>query len=124
MEYISIGDLSVVRTCLCGYEVVVRTSWTNSNLDRRFQGCLGNTGSYCGVFQWVDPPMCRRAKEIIPGLLSRRNDKERQLNEHREKNFKKEALEGKLITYRLMGIVASVVTFVLLVLYSALQPHA
>ncbi|KAK4421451.1 hypothetical protein Salat_2095700 [Sesamum alatum] len=27
-------------------------------------------GSYCGTFQWVDPPMCRRAKEVILGLLN------------------------------------------------------
>ncbi|KAK4394007.1 hypothetical protein Sango_1871500 [Sesamum angolense] len=117
MEYTSTGDSSVVRTCLCDYEVVVRTSWTNSNPGRRFRGCPGDNGSYCGVFQWVDPPMCRQAKEIIPGLLSRLNDQERQLNEYQQKDFKKEALEGKLITYRLMGIVASIVTFVLLILY-------
>ncbi|KAL0381697.1 UNVERIFIED_CONTAM: hypothetical protein Sangu_0234000 [Sesamum angustifolium] len=117
MEYTSTGDSSVVRTCLCGYEVVVRTSWINSNPGCRFRGCLGDNGSYCGVFQWVDPPMCLRAKEIIPGLLSRLNDHERRLNECRQKDFKKEGLEGKLITYRLMGIVASVVTFVLLILY-------
>ncbi|KAK4412538.1 hypothetical protein Salat_2900900 [Sesamum alatum] len=28
-------------------------------------------GYYCGTFQWVDPPMCRRSKEVIPGLLNR-----------------------------------------------------
>ncbi|KAL0401317.1 UNVERIFIED_CONTAM: hypothetical protein Slati_4161600 [Sesamum latifolium] len=120
MEYTSTGDSGVVRTCFCGFEVIVRTSWTNSNPGRQFRDCPVITyvfGSYCRVFQWVDPPMCRRAKEIIPGLLSRINDQERQLNECRKTDFKKQVLEGKLITYRLMGIVASVVIFVLLILY-------
>ncbi|KAL0404488.1 UNVERIFIED_CONTAM: hypothetical protein Sradi_2089600 [Sesamum radiatum] len=105
MEYTSTGESGVVRTCLCGFEVVVRTSWTNSNPGRRFRGCPGDNGSYCRVFQWVDPPMCRRAKEIIPDLLSRINDQERQLNEYRQSNFKKAALESKLLTYRLMAVV-------------------
>ncbi|KAL0395378.1 UNVERIFIED_CONTAM: hypothetical protein Slati_4504000 [Sesamum latifolium] len=103
LEYTSTGDSGVVRTCLCGFEVVVCTSWTNSSPGRRFRGCHGDNGSYCGVFQWIDPPMHRRAKKIIPGLLSRINDQERKLNEYRDKDFKKEALEGKLVTYRLMG---------------------
>ncbi|KAL0325158.1 UNVERIFIED_CONTAM: hypothetical protein Sradi_5085100 [Sesamum radiatum] len=108
MEYTSTGDSSIVRACLCGFEVVIRTSWTNSNPGRRFRSCPGDNGSYCGVFQWIDPPMCLGAKEIIHGLLSRLNDQEKQLNEYRQKDFKKEALEGNLITYNLMGIVASV----------------
>ncbi|KAL0352272.1 UNVERIFIED_CONTAM: hypothetical protein Scaly_1615900 [Sesamum calycinum] len=117
MEYTSTGDSSIVRACLCGFEVVIRTSWTNSNPGRRFRSCPGDNGSYCGVFQWIDPPMCLRAKEIIHGLLSRLNDQEKQLNEYRQKDFKKEALEGNLITYNLMGIVAFVITFMLLILY-------
>ncbi|KAK4422316.1 hypothetical protein Salat_1813900 [Sesamum alatum] len=55
--------------CACGMEVVVRTSWTNNNLDRHFQGCPDVGGCYCGTFQWVDPSMCHRAIEVIPGLL-------------------------------------------------------
>ncbi|KAK4415017.1 hypothetical protein Salat_2608800 [Sesamum alatum] len=59
----------VMRICICGNETVVRTSWTNNNPGRRFRACAGYNGSYCGSFEWVDPPMCRRARDVIPGLL-------------------------------------------------------
>ncbi|KAK4434998.1 hypothetical protein Salat_0662800 [Sesamum alatum] len=50
-------------------EVVLWTSWTNNSPEHRFQGCPGVMGKYCGTFQWVDPPMCRRVVDVIPGLL-------------------------------------------------------
>ncbi|KAK4434992.1 hypothetical protein Salat_0662200 [Sesamum alatum] len=34
-------DGSLPRICRCGHQVVVRTSWTNSNPSRRFRGCPG-----------------------------------------------------------------------------------
>ncbi|KAL0456734.1 UNVERIFIED_CONTAM: hypothetical protein Slati_1012600 [Sesamum latifolium] len=81
----SASPYDLLRICTCGKEVVVRTSWTTTNPGRRFRGCPGNEvgccslyavvvyeiGQYCRSFQWVDPPMCRRSKEIIPGLLNR-----------------------------------------------------
>ncbi|KAK4425440.1 hypothetical protein Salat_1738000 [Sesamum alatum] len=47
--------------------------------------CSGQ-GSYCGSFEWVDPPMCPRAKEVIPGLLKRLNQYEEavEIAKHRE----------------------------------------
>ncbi|KAK4438911.1 hypothetical protein Salat_0225700 [Sesamum alatum] len=69
----SSSSAEVMRTCTCGREVVVRTSWTTMNPGRRFRGCPGDAGKYCGTFQWVDPPMCRRSLEVIPGLLNRIN---------------------------------------------------
>ncbi|KAK4416837.1 hypothetical protein Salat_2509200 [Sesamum alatum] len=67
--------------CDCELEVVMRTSWTTSNPGRRFRGCPGRSvriyaGTYCGTFEWVDPPMCQRSTEVISGLLKRlaRND--------------------------------------------------
>ena len=27
----------------------------------------------CGYFKWIDPEMCYRSKQIIPGLLRRKN---------------------------------------------------
>ncbi|KAL0430727.1 UNVERIFIED_CONTAM: hypothetical protein Sradi_0698700 [Sesamum radiatum] len=76
IEYTSSGDSTVVRTCLCGQEVVVRTPWTNLNPGRHFRGCPGDGGSYCNVFQWVDPTMCHRSKEINPGLLTKIAEKD------------------------------------------------
>ncbi|KAK4441730.1 hypothetical protein Salat_0507900 [Sesamum alatum] len=68
-----------ITMCLVHASVVMRllrTSWTNANPRRCFRGCPGNMGSYCGTFQWVDPPMCRRSKEVILGLLNRISDYE------------------------------------------------
>ncbi|KAK4412864.1 hypothetical protein Salat_2933600 [Sesamum alatum] len=28
-------------------------------------------GSYCGSFEWVDLPMCRHTRDVIPSLLRR-----------------------------------------------------
>ncbi|KAK4431052.1 hypothetical protein Salat_0867200 [Sesamum alatum] len=65
------SDDAFLRICTCGREAVIRTSWTSANPGRRFRGCPGNEGKYCRSFQWVDPPMCRRSREVIPGLLNR-----------------------------------------------------
>ncbi|KAK4396911.1 hypothetical protein Sango_1527700 [Sesamum angolense] len=72
----SSSEVDILRICTCGRELLVRTSWTSTNPGRRFRGCPGNAGKYCRTFQWVDPPMCRRSKEIIPGLLNRLNQYE------------------------------------------------
>ena len=52
--------------CICGNKVVIRTSWTDLNPRRRFRTC-----QIYGNFSWVDPPMCDRAKKIIPRLIRR-----------------------------------------------------
>ncbi|KAL0309138.1 UNVERIFIED_CONTAM: hypothetical protein Sradi_5856100 [Sesamum radiatum] len=72
----SSSDSDIIRICTCGREVAVRTSWTSTNPGRRFRGCPSIEGKYCGSFQWVDPPMCRRSREVIPGLLARMNQYE------------------------------------------------
>ncbi|KAL0366960.1 UNVERIFIED_CONTAM: hypothetical protein Sradi_3586100 [Sesamum radiatum] len=105
MEYSFSADSAVVRTCLCGLEVVVRTSWTNANPDRRFRGCPGEGGSYCNVFQWVDPPMCPRAKEIIPDLIAKIADKDVQLTELRQQLCTKMSLEHRGMTNRLLVVI-------------------
>ncbi|KAL0435075.1 UNVERIFIED_CONTAM: hypothetical protein Sradi_0215400 [Sesamum radiatum] len=74
-------------------------------------------GSYCSVFQWVDPPMCRRAKKIIPGLLTKLGEKDRQLNELRLKVCANTSNERRLMTYRLLGVAFAVTTVVLGILY-------
>ncbi|KAL8551141.1 hypothetical protein ACS0TY_000284 [Phlomoides rotata] len=62
-------------TCRCKNEAIVVTSWKNGNCGRRFHGCqLYPNDGYCNFFKWIDPPMCDRAVEIIPGLLRRMNE--------------------------------------------------
>ena len=39
----------------------------------------------CGFFLWVDPPMCNRAKEVIPGLLKKTSMLEEKLKLQRAK---------------------------------------
>ncbi|PWA56411.1 zinc finger, GRF-type [Artemisia annua] len=51
--------------CACGLQCVVRTSWTNRNPGRRFYSCP--------LIGWVDPLMCDRSLDIIPGLLRNRD---------------------------------------------------
>ncbi|PWA42576.1 zinc finger, GRF-type [Artemisia annua] len=58
--------------CTCGKPAVVKTSWTNRNPGRRFFGCP-TIGSNCPFLGWLDPPMCPRSVDIIPGLLRRIN---------------------------------------------------
>ncbi|KAK6121476.1 hypothetical protein DH2020_044784 [Rehmannia glutinosa] len=59
--------------CYCGRRAVLRTSWTDDNPGRRFHSCLQYSGGGCSFFDWEDPPMCRRSKVIIPGLLRKIN---------------------------------------------------
>lgn len=55
--------------CTCGVELPLKTSWTLNNPGRRFRACPSyGTPAYCGAFQWWDPEMCSRSKQIIPGL--------------------------------------------------------
>ncbi|KAL4560872.1 hypothetical protein LXL04_033028 [Taraxacum kok-saghyz] len=60
--------------CFCGRVAIVRTAWTSTNPGRRFHACP-KQGSRCGFLGWIDPPMCARSVDIIPGLL-------RNINKH------------------------------------------
>ncbi|KAL2486842.1 GRF-type domain-containing protein [Abeliophyllum distichum] len=61
--------------CYCGQISVTRTSWTENNPSRRFQGCrfYGRSDS-CDYFSWVDPPPHPRYKLVINGLLRKANN--------------------------------------------------
>ncbi|PWA46103.1 zinc finger, GRF-type [Artemisia annua] len=59
--------------CFCGNQAAIRTSWTNNNPGQRFWSCP-QIDSHCDFFSWLDPPMCARSRQIIPGLLSSRNE--------------------------------------------------
>ncbi|KAG8369938.1 hypothetical protein BUALT_Bualt14G0065300 [Buddleja alternifolia] len=34
-----------------------------------YYGQLEKENGGCGFFSWLDPPMCERSKNVIPGLL-------------------------------------------------------
>ncbi|KAI8571637.1 hypothetical protein RHMOL_Rhmol01G0135300 [Rhododendron molle] len=78
--------IPVEDVCLfCGNQRLLRTSWTDPNPGRRFLGC---TKAGCKGFDWVDPPMCRRAVQIIPGLLRKTNKLEIEVAKSRAKERK------------------------------------
>ncbi|GER30040.1 GRF zinc finger containing protein [Striga asiatica] len=62
--------------CHCGLRAEIRTSWKTPNCGRRYFSCLHWPGGGCKYFGWVDPPLCARAQQIIPGLLRRLNEME------------------------------------------------
>ncbi|CAL5437123.1 unnamed protein product [Camellia sinensis] len=73
MEFNCMEDL---RCIFCGRRRLIQTSWTDANPGRRFLSCPTNS---CNQFTWVDPPMCSRAMQIIPGLLKKVNKLEARL---------------------------------------------
>ncbi|KAK6158799.1 hypothetical protein DH2020_006113 [Rehmannia glutinosa] len=70
--------------CYCGRRAVLRTSWTDDNPGRRFHACLQYSGGGCSFFDWEDPPMCRRSRVIIPGLLRKINALKEDVNALKE----------------------------------------
>ncbi|XP_062079542.1 uncharacterized protein LOC133784000 [Humulus lupulus] len=60
--------------------VVERTAWKNKNPGRRFKTCNKyRIHGGCNFFEWIDPPMCHRAKVVIPGLLRKIGDLETEI---------------------------------------------
>ncbi|KAH7847377.1 hypothetical protein Vadar_025398 [Vaccinium darrowii] len=70
---------------LCGKVRVVQTSWTDTNPGRRFVSCSHECRA---GFKWVDPPMCHRSTQIIPGLLRRINRMRREVEEWKAAEMK------------------------------------
>ncbi|GJY43025.1 zinc finger, GRF-type containing protein [Tanacetum coccineum] len=66
--------------CSCGRLAVIKTSWTDGHPGRRFYACPIQ-GPCCRWIDWVDPPMCPRSIQIIPGLLRARNRHEASIQE-------------------------------------------
>ncbi|GER56895.1 GRF zinc finger containing protein [Striga asiatica] len=50
----------------------------------------------CDFFDWYDPPMCRRSKIIIPGLLRKMNEREVEIKKLKLKNEHLVKLDKKL----------------------------
>ncbi|GKC60912.1 zinc finger, GRF-type containing protein [Tanacetum coccineum] len=66
--------------CSCGRLAVIKTSWTDGHPGRRFYACPIQ-GPCCRWIDWVDPSMCPRYIQIIPGLLKARNRHEASIQE-------------------------------------------
>ncbi|KAK4417261.1 hypothetical protein Salat_2551700 [Sesamum alatum] len=114
--YASSSD-SPFQTCNCGEPVVMRTSWTSANLGRRFRGCSGYRlmklkRLYCGIFEWIDPPMCPRAMEIIPGLLKRISRSDSKLKELNKELANVESMRRRATKIILCLLVVWVITIV------------
>ncbi|PWA55582.1 zinc finger, GRF-type [Artemisia annua] len=56
--------------CKCGHRLTVKTAWTPENPGKRIREA-----------RFLDPPMCQRALDEIPGLLRARNELEDDLEE-------------------------------------------
>nr|XP_027070246.1 uncharacterized protein LOC113695370 [Coffea arabica]XP_027103353.1 uncharacterized protein LOC113724674 [Coffea arabica] len=82
----------VRQFCDCGKQTLMMTSWTAMNPGRRFCRCAKyREQGGCIYWDWVDPEMCQRSKEIIPGLLRSMNKMEAELDRLKE-NSRKEIL--------------------------------
>ncbi|KAK1384830.1 GRF-type domain-containing protein [Heracleum sosnowskyi] len=62
--------------CYCGAWSVQQTAWTSANTGHRFLACPFRK---CRFFNWIDPPLCDRARTIIPSLIRRMNRLEAKL---------------------------------------------
>ncbi|RAL45779.1 hypothetical protein DM860_009643 [Cuscuta australis] len=95
----------------CGKEMNIITSWTDKNPGRRMWKCDGNGTQKCRYWEWLDPPICDRAKKIIPGLLKKSNAKDEEIK------FLKKRIKDKRIGAFLFGfgvaIVLNIAVFVL-----------
>ncbi|GJU85534.1 hypothetical protein Tco_1293080 [Tanacetum coccineum] len=61
--------------CSCGLEAVIRTSSTNQNPGRRFDGCHTLSPTCVNFLRWFDPPMCLLSlvpSDLDPRLLAER----------------------------------------------------
>ncbi|CAB4318743.1 unnamed protein product [Prunus armeniaca] len=74
------------KYCKCGKQAILRTSWTDFNPGRRFYVCgTQGTSRRCDLWEWADPEMCDRSKQIIPMLLRHIKTTEEELQLQRAK---------------------------------------
>ncbi|KAG4179206.1 hypothetical protein ERO13_A10G091750v2 [Gossypium hirsutum] len=75
-----------ILSSYCGFPTVLKTSWSNENLDRRFFWCP-NYGierrHCCHFFYWFDPLMAPCANVVLGGLLSKVRNLEREKRKER-----------------------------------------
>ncbi|KAG8386349.1 hypothetical protein BUALT_Bualt03G0139600 [Buddleja alternifolia] len=76
------------RNCYCARPAIRKTSWTDLNPGRRYIICdkFWEPGE-CNFFEFTNPPMCERSRQIIPGLLRRVNRLEHELGEKKSQEW-------------------------------------
>ncbi|GER38052.1 GRF zinc finger family protein [Striga asiatica] len=79
MSYSSTSRMVPGILCDCDKVARLQTAWTPANAGRRYFDCAEKA---CRFWNWFDPPMCARSKEIIPGLLRKINRLEAETNRH------------------------------------------
>ncbi|KAG8384113.1 hypothetical protein BUALT_Bualt04G0084500 [Buddleja alternifolia] len=90
-----------VNICHCRRLARIRCSWTDANPGRRFYGCDTNRDEGgCGFFVWLDPPMCERSRNVIPGLLRSVNRLQAELETARQReNRERRAWTGLVLAW-------------------------
>ncbi|KAL7104001.1 hypothetical protein ACP275_08G216500 [Erythranthe tilingii] len=103
------------HTCKCGIELPINTSWTDKNPGRRFLACANYMKvSHCNYFEWVDPEMCVRSKQIIPGLLKKLNKLEDDMKEEKE-NQGKMLIQLELYKKKVMKLMVVILALLLFI---------
>ncbi|CAH9069457.1 unnamed protein product [Cuscuta europaea] len=124
------GEWIPVKHCQCGKELKLLTTWKPENCGRRFWKCVGNEWSEgCGLMDWFDPPMCKRSKKIIPGLLRKLNGYENHIHtlemnleaaeKPENKKDKMEKIEHKRYSCSRLGV--CIITF--FVVFASMYAH-
>ncbi|GER41163.1 GRF zinc finger containing protein [Striga asiatica] len=84
------SELIVDDFCNCGHAAVKKTCWTDPNAGRRYSACAKHRElGGCTYFIWIDPPMCMRSRQVIPGLRKRVDRLEAEI---RRKNIREKML--------------------------------
>ncbi|CAH9069248.1 unnamed protein product [Cuscuta europaea] len=79
-EYYIYGEWILITCCHCGHELKLLTTWSSENPGRGFFQCPNyERHGGCNFMEWFDPPMCQRAKRIIPELLKRINRQDEEI---------------------------------------------
>ncbi|KAL9151138.1 hypothetical protein ABFS82_11G033700 [Erythranthe guttata] len=91
--------------CYCGKFSKVQYAFTENNAGRRFLGCCNYQVNYCDFFEWVDPPMCDRARSftsIVNKRMSEVKKKDEELQQ-RVEHFSRanEELKAKSLQLKL-----------------------
>ncbi|RAL43648.1 hypothetical protein DM860_017504 [Cuscuta australis] len=95
-----------------GKDMSVLTSWTDKNPGRRMWKCDGNGTRKCCSWEWLDPPICDRAKKLIPGLLKKSSAKDEEI-----KLLNKRIKEKKIGAFMFGFCAALVINMAIFVLF-------